>query len=34
MKVHLVVGEEQNIKITQPIDLLLAEGIINAAGEK
>ena len=34
MKVHLVVGEEQNIKITQPIDLLLAEGIINAANEK
>ena len=34
MKVHLVVGEEQNIKITQPIDLLLAEGIMNAAGEK
>jgi 2-C-methyl-D-erythritol 4-phosphate cytidylyltransferase len=34
MKVHLVVGEEQNIKITQPIDLLLAEGIMNAANEK
>ena len=34
MKVHLVEGEEQNIKITQPIDLLLAEGIINAANEK
>lgn len=34
MKVHLVVGEEQNIKITQPIDLLLAEGIMNALNEK
>ncbi len=34
MKVHLVVGEEQNIKITQPIDLLLAEGIMNATNEK
>jgi 2-C-methyl-D-erythritol 4-phosphate cytidylyltransferase len=34
MKVHLVEGEEQNIKITQPIDLLLAEGIINATNEK
>ena len=34
MKVHLVIGEEQNIKITQPIDLLLAEGIMNAANEK
>jgi 2-C-methyl-D-erythritol 4-phosphate cytidylyltransferase len=31
MKVHLIEGEEQNIKITQPIDLLLAEGIINTA---
>ncbi len=34
MKVHLVVGEEQNIKITHPIDLLLAEGIMNALNEK
>lgn len=31
MQVHLIEGEEQNIKITQPIDLLLAEGIINTA---
>ena len=34
MKVHLIVGEEQNIKITQPIDLLLAEGIVNTASDK
>jgi 2-C-methyl-D-erythritol 4-phosphate cytidylyltransferase len=30
----LIVGEEQNIKITQPIDLLLAEGIINTASDQ
>jgi len=34
MKVHLIVGEEQNIKITQPIDLLLAEGIINTTSDQ
>ena len=34
MKVHLIVGEEQNIKITQPIDLLLAEGIINTSSDQ
>jgi 2-C-methyl-D-erythritol 4-phosphate cytidylyltransferase len=34
MKVHLIVGEEQNIKITQPIDLLLAECIINTASDQ
>jgi 2-C-methyl-D-erythritol 4-phosphate cytidylyltransferase len=31
MQVHLIEGEEQNIKITRPIDLLLAEGIINSS---
>lgn len=34
LKVHLIEGEEQNIKITQPIDLLLAEGIINTANQR
>jgi 2-C-methyl-D-erythritol 4-phosphate cytidylyltransferase len=29
LKIHLVQGEETNIKITNPIDLLLAEQIIN-----
>ena len=29
MKVSLVEGEENNIKITRPIDLLIAESIIN-----
>ena len=33
LKVHLIEGEEQNIKITQPVDLLLAEGIINTANQ-
>ena len=28
MKVHLVQGEDENIKITQPLDLVLAENII------
>ena len=31
LKVHLVEGEENNIKITDPIDLLLAENILNSA---
>ena len=30
MKVSLVEGEENNIKITRPVDLLIAESIINA----
>jgi 2-C-methyl-D-erythritol 4-phosphate cytidylyltransferase len=29
MKVHLVDGEEDNIKITRPVDLTVAEGMIN-----
>jgi 2-C-methyl-D-erythritol 4-phosphate cytidylyltransferase len=29
MKVTLVEGEENNIKITKPVDLLVAERIIN-----
>jgi 2-C-methyl-D-erythritol 4-phosphate cytidylyltransferase len=29
MKVSLVEGEENNIKITRPVDLLIAEKIIN-----
>jgi 2-C-methyl-D-erythritol 4-phosphate cytidylyltransferase len=29
MKVTLVEGEENNIKITRPVDLLIAEKIIN-----
>lgn len=28
LKVHLVVGEEENIKITRPVDLTVAEGMI------
>lgn len=30
MKVHLVDGEDENIKITQPLDLILAEKILEA----
>jgi len=29
MKVHLVDGEEDNIKITRPVDLTVAEGMID-----
>ena len=29
MKVHLIEGEEDNIKITRPVDLTVAEGMIN-----
>ena len=29
LKVHLIEGEEGNIKITRPVDLIFAEGIIN-----
>ena len=29
LKVHLVDGEEDNIKITRPVDLTVAEGMIN-----
>ncbi|MEO6721580.1 MAG: 2-C-methyl-D-erythritol 4-phosphate cytidylyltransferase [Ferruginibacter sp.] len=29
LKVHLVEGEEDNIKITRPVDLTVAEGMIN-----
>lgn len=28
IKIHLVEGEEKNIKITQPVDLLLAESLV------
>ena len=31
MKVHLIEGEESNIKITRPVDLTVAEGMINPA---
>ncbi len=31
LKVHLVEGEEGNIKITRPVDLTVAEGMINPA---
>lgn len=33
MKVHLVEGEEDNIKITRPIDMLLAEHILSQRSE-
>jgi 2-C-methyl-D-erythritol 4-phosphate cytidylyltransferase len=29
LKVSLIEGEENNIKITKPVDLLFAEGILN-----
>ena len=29
LKVHLIEGEESNIKITRPVDLTVAEGMIN-----
>lgn len=32
MKVHLVEGEENNIKITRPLDLLLAEKLLEESG--
>jgi len=31
LKVHLIEGEEGNIKITRPVDLTVAEGMINPA---
>jgi 2-C-methyl-D-erythritol 4-phosphate cytidylyltransferase len=31
LKVHLIEGEENNIKITRPVDLTVAEGMINPA---
>jgi 2-C-methyl-D-erythritol 4-phosphate cytidylyltransferase len=34
LKVHLVDGEEDNIKITRPVDLTLAEGMINPPAKK
>ncbi len=33
LKISLVEGEEDNIKITRPVDLLIAEGIMQAARE-
>ena len=33
LKVTLVEGEEQNIKITKPADLLMAEAMLNANAE-
>lgn len=32
--VHLVDGDERNIKITTPVDLIIAEALIKAVGEK
>jgi 2-C-methyl-D-erythritol 4-phosphate cytidylyltransferase len=34
LKIHLVKGEENNIKITQPIDLLIAERLLTSSGFK
>jgi 2-C-methyl-D-erythritol 4-phosphate cytidylyltransferase len=34
MKVHLVEGEENNIKITTPIDMLLAEHLLSQRTEE
>jgi 2-C-methyl-D-erythritol 4-phosphate cytidylyltransferase len=34
MKVHLVEGEENNIKITNPIDMLLAEYLLSQRTEE
>lgn len=33
LKVHLIEGEEGNIKITRPVDLIFAEGAINPGRE-
>ena len=32
IKIHLVEGEETNFKITRPIDMLIAERILEARG--
>jgi 2-C-methyl-D-erythritol 4-phosphate cytidylyltransferase len=33
LKIQLVAGEENNIKITRPIDLIMAEGVIEMRRE-
>jgi 2-C-methyl-D-erythritol 4-phosphate cytidylyltransferase len=34
IKIHLVAGEEQNFKITGPIDLLLAEQWLSSNADR
>ena len=31
LKIHLIEGEENNIKITNPVDMLIAEQLLNTA---